>query len=177
MILEQNAKRLRPEAAIRFINSSHPVHIREVGDYSPKEVLPSPPLPADPTRLTFEFPDNSVVVQDFPGNVTLGFVCASLGSSRGVLFDRIKVEADDSRRVGEVPDIENLTFRVTAPFVSVSWELLPDKKPKGTLGDISIFARVIDVKHQIAKSAKLDFFRCQLLLDNALLDDWAWISS
>jgi hypothetical protein len=123
--------------------------------------------------LTFEFPDNSVVVQYFPGNVTLGFVRASLGCSRGVLFDRIRIEADDLSRIG---DIENRTFRVTAPVVNVSWELLPDKKPKGTLGDISIFTRVIDVKHQIAKSATLDFFRCQLLLDNARLDDSATIS-
>jgi hypothetical protein len=120
IILKQNGKQLRSETAIYSLDSNTPLIVREVDDLWPADMPPVPaelvdivplpplpPLPADTMPLTFAFPNKSLIVQDFSVDATLGFVRASLDYSREVLFDRIKVEADDSIRVGAVPNIEN----------------------------------------------------------------------
>jgi hypothetical protein len=71
--------------------------------------------------LNFQFLKGPLVHRDFSISCSIGFVCASLGLDRGVLFDRIKIDCDSTTLVGDIPDVENRVFAVSGETVIVHW--------------------------------------------------------
>jgi hypothetical protein len=137
----------------------------------------NPPWSLDTQPLTFEFSHGSRTVRDFSVDASFEFITASLGLSRGVLWDRIIIDREGSELVRNIPDVGATIFHVCGPAVDVSWELRTDPRRKGVEKNLPYFAQVIDVKKRIATATELSFFKIRLLSSGVGLDDAAALSS
>jgi hypothetical protein len=87
----------------------------------------------DTQPLTFEFANKSRITRDFSLDASFGFITASLGLSRGVLWDRLMIDSRGHSLVCDIQDLSGALFLVAGPTIDVVWEPANDKKKGGRM--------------------------------------------